>query len=449
MGEYTSLYFANYDVLCTKSFPVPEVMTIFRENDKMVYERKILERLKLQFPDEKETPLEEWEGANEVEIAVVYSSTVSVIKQRLDIMGFSIRQIKDEFESAKIGLCQEIEDEISYWANTREDKLGTSNKIRNLKMSELNVLQSSTFSDWKEAYRYIYERRLRTSWSKKEYPDEPSLVRFIIEHEDAISSRFPCYDIRSFLRFFLEICPDDALVIQDLTSLVNAGYLDANDLISQRMLNTLIGDYPINEKYLILTEGSTDKMILEPSMRLLFPHLSDYYVFMDFGISNAAGGASSLVSAIKSFVGSGIKNRIIALFDNDTAAYSAMRGLRDINIPDNIKIFNYPNLEFAENYPTLGPSGVSSGNINGLAVSIELFLGRDVLTFDTGEYIPIHWKGYDTQLGQYQGEVQNKRKLLEIFSQKILKCQADPEIIQTTDWDSMRLVLNIIFGAFS
>jgi len=449
MGEYTSLYLAKYDVLCTKSYPESEVMTIFRESDKKVYKRKVLDRLRLEFPGEEDPPVEEWEEANETELAVVYSNTVLVIKQRLDIMGFSIRQVKDEFEIAKTELCQEIEGQINYWAGVKEDRLGTSQKIREVKRFELDVLKQSSFSDWLEAYGYVYERKLRTSWSKKEYPDEPPLVRFILEHEGDISMSFPCFDFRSFLRVFLEICSEDAFVIQDLTRLVEAGYFEAEDPVSQQMLDMLIGEYPINEKYIVLTEGSTDKIILEQSMNLLFPNLIGYYAFMDFGISNASGGASSLVSAIKSFVGSGIRNRVIALFDNDTAAYSAMRGLQGVDIPDNIKIFNYPDLGFAKNYPTLGPSGLSSGNINGLAISIELFLGRDVLTFDSGELTPVQWRGYDTALGQYQGVIQNKRRLREIFSEKVSECTDNSSRIQETDWDSMKLILNLIFQAFS
>ena len=50
-------------------------------------------------------------------------------------------------------------------------------------------------------------------------------------------------------------------------------------------------------------------------------------------------------------------------------------------------------LELAEKYPTLGPPSeqfpggrIDVANINGLACSIELYLGRDVLAFQTENF---------------------------------------------------------------
>jgi hypothetical protein len=37
-------------------------------------------------------------------------------------------------------------------------------------------------------------------------------------------------------------------------------------------------------------------------------------------------------------------------------------------------------LEFAHDYPTIGPTGKLNADINGTAVSIESFLGREALT---------------------------------------------------------------------
>ena len=47
-----------------------------------------------------------------------------------------------------------------------------------------------------------------------------------------------------------------------------------------------------------------------------------------------------------------------------------------------------PDIELANNYPTIGPNGEEYMNINGRACSIELFLGKDVLSED-GKYIPV------------------------------------------------------------
>jgi len=180
----------------------------------------------------------------------------------------------------------------------------------------------------------------------------------------------------------------------------------------------------------------------------LYPHLSEYYSFMDFGLSNVPGGANFLVSTIKAFIGTGIKNRIVALFDNDTAAEISLRSLKDIAIPDNIKILKYPDLDIAKRYPTIGPGGISELNVNGLSCSIEVYLGADVL-MRNGELTPIQWKGWEPNLNRYQGEILNKRELQEAFFEKVSKCTIDPSLIGKTDWKPLQLILNQIFKSFS
>jgi hypothetical protein len=98
---------------------------------------------------------------------------------------------------------------------------------------------------------------------------------------------------------------------------------------------------------------------------------------MDFETSKAEGGAGALVNTVRSFIGAGIMNRTIALFDNDTAAGEALRSLALIAIPENIKIMRLPDIELARNYPTLGPNGIARSDINGLACAVELYLGQD------------------------------------------------------------------------
>ena len=137
--------------------------------------------------------------------------------------------------------------------------------------------------------------------------------------------------------------PDDSLVVQDITDLVGSGYYDEKDPVCDLALKNLKGDYPANSKIIILTEGTTDTDVLEPSLKLLYPHLCEYYSFMDFGLK-PQGGAGHLMNIVKSFAGAGIENKIIALFDNDTAAHSTVKSLKKIDIPSNIRIAHYPNM---------------------------------------------------------------------------------------------------------
>jgi hypothetical protein len=53
---------------------------------------------------------------------------------------------------------------------------------------------------------------------------------------------------------------------------------------------------------------------------------------MDFSNTNASGSASFLVSYIKAFIGPVLRNKIIVIFDTDTAANGAIMVLRKIDI---------------------------------------------------------------------------------------------------------------------
>jgi hypothetical protein len=89
-------------------------------------------------------------------------------------------------------------------------------------------------------------------------------------------------------------------------------------------------------------------------------------------------------------------------------------------LPANIAIRQLPNLDFLKDYPTIGPSGAVRLDVNGLAASIELYLGEDVLKIDGENLSAVQWTGYDKEMNQYQGEVLEKTHLHARFKEKIL-----------------------------
>ena len=74
-----------------------------------------------------------------------------------------------------------------------------------------------------------------------------------------------------------------------------------------------------------------------------------------------------------------------------------------------------PDIELARAYPTIGPQGEHDVNVNGRAVSIELFLGRHNLREDTGTFIPVVWGNFMHSVRQYQGAIERKRIILDRF----------------------------------
>lgn len=428
MGTYTELYIADFPVHSAKSVVDSTVMSIFRESDKIIEERAISARNKLVWAEASDS--------EEQETVVEYSVTVEQVIDRLNIMGFTINASKVWFY---LGIKEKL-DTYKEWAKD-SDSEGIQPRI--------DFLETFSFEKYVEALSKIYEKKLVQWTSGKDLPDDiDPIIKFIYDEQDEdMYFGYPAYDIRHFLRVFLEIVPKSKLVVQDVTDLVNGGYYDINENICEGAIDELIGDYPVNSKILILTEGSSDKNFLESALKLLHPHLADYFSFMDFGVSKAAGGASALVTTIKAFVGAGIENRVVALFDNDTAAKVALKALNDVDIPNTIKVLHYPNIDICNNYPTIGPTGLSNLNINGLAGSIEVYLGADVLKI--GENLtPVQWKGYDSSLKQYQGEIIDKDQVQKSYLEKVKICQEDPANILESDWSGLRAIFKAVFDCF-
>jgi hypothetical protein len=199
---------------------------------------------------------------------------------------------------------------------------------------------------------------------------------------------------------------------------------------------------------IVLTEGSTDRWIIEKALKLLFPHLAPFFSFMNFEGVRAEGGAGVLANTVRMFSGAQISNRVIALFDNDTAGRVALANLKAISLPPNIKAFTLPQIELASSYPTLGPGGVSVMDVNGMACGIELYLGTDVLAEPDGTLAPVQWKGFDVKLRRYQGELLSKTEVLDRFRRKVASCESGPAQLPRYDWDGLRLVLQVLRTAF-
>ncbi|HIP27199.1 MAG TPA: hypothetical protein EYG80_06045 [Flavobacteriaceae bacterium] len=196
----------------------------------------------------------------------------------------------------------------------------------------------------------------------------------------------------------------------------------------------------IGQSITILTEGKSDISIISKSMELLYPDLFNYYHFKDFNISKASGSANQLTLEIKSLIAINHQNKVIALFDNDGEGLTQINLLKKINIPKNFIILTYPNLPLLENYPT---SNNKFENVNGVAGSIEMYLGKDIL-LEKEEFISIELSNQSIP----HGKIKSKDNLQKKYYKKIKQCKKDSNLIEKFDWSEMKLLLNRIFEAF-
>ena len=432
MGTYTDFSIAGYPLIDSKSAVISEVMTVFRESDKQVVTRRIGDRNPLIWGD---ACVEE---ADEIETAIYYACTTDVAIARLDIMGFTLNRSRRDFEAgrqAELAMYQE-------WAEGEPDPPWFAEDVK--------LIESLSFDSYLNALRQVLSDGLRPKpFEDNEIEGLHSVVRYILDDNDYYHLGFFASDIRCLIRAACEVATRPSQLIQDITSLVDGGYYASDEPVCQNSIDLLTLGHLENFNRIVLTEGSIDTQVLSASLKLLYPHLFDYYSFLDFENTRVPGGAGQLASLVKGLAASGIGNQIIAIFDNDSAARDAMRPLAKLRLPSNIAILRYPNIELLSSYPTIGPSGNTSLDVNGLAASIELYFGSDVLSRPDGSLTPVQWKGYVQSLESYQGEVIGKKELQTAFANKLSNAHSDPAGLAKQDWTGIDAILQAIFRAFN
>ncbi len=415
----------------------PNIISLFRASDKQVVSDPTAS-VPEHFKDYQESQKED------AELKIVYyEASASLIRDRLDVMGYTLSTAKaaflEWFKGEKSRLFEYIDE---HKENDRDERFS----LREHYIKELELISDLTPSRWIAALKEIRQSNLETNYSGRyEGPHENTLIGYMLSNE---WYGFPGYDMNVPLRIILEEAKSEEKLIYDVTDLVWSDCLDANDDLVEYGLQISADEYSSKAKIIILTEGHTDAWILKESLALMYPHLADYYSFMEFDNAKVGGGVGSLANMVKAFTGAGVANNIIALFDNDTAAVAAIKNIEKIDLPTNIEIRRLPELEFLKNYPTIGPSGNVMLDINGIAASIELYFGEDILKTDGINFTPIQWTGYDSGVKKYQGEVIEKKLLQERFKEKLSKVNLNEGKVLDSTWDPLRSIFKLIFSAF-
>lgn len=199
----------------------------------------------------------------------------------------------------------------------------------------------------------------------------------------------------------------------------------------------------------VLTEGASDARILETALAVTYPHLRGFIRFADF-TQRPEANAGALAKTVKAFAAAGITNRIVALFDADTAARDVAKSLDLGKLPPSIQVRHLPQIQIAREYPTIGPSGtVVTEDINGKACSIELYLGRDVLTDSDGALRPVRWTSFINGVGARQGVIEGKGDILARFWAKAELALRDQTARASQDWLELRAVIDEVRVAFA
>jgi len=362
---------------------------------------------------------------------ILLRTTVKKAKTRLEILGCNLGRLEKYFiDNLEYQLSNFEEDEEENYTLEEEyyRDLTLEEYTRNLKAiletSNLDIRDANIFEKHTNIDNNSITIKIITSLSTGRYLN-PFFWDWIYENEG--------YLIDEILDIYICLisCNEDSIVEYDLTDATYSGYIEESKI--QEFYDNF------KDTTIIIPEGKTDIKVLSKSLEFLFPEYKYLFTFFDFDNFRADGGTSYLSKLLKSFSAAKINNRIIAIFDNDTAAEVEIQALTDIPISKNIRIMKLPTLDFCDNYPTIGPTGINNANVNGFAVSIELFFGEDIIK-ENNEFHPIQWTNYNDRLRRYQGSITNKSEIIVKMEDKLRNPNHDNQ-----DWSKLIYLWETIF----
>lgn len=154
-------------------------------------------------------------------------------------------------------------------------------------------------------------------------------------------------------------------------------------------------------RFLIVTEGSSDAAILRHAFETLRPHIADFFVFVDMAEGYPFSGTGNVFRFVQGLISISVLNNILVLFDNDAEGVFNYERCKELNIPHNMRILKLPDLPDFREFPTVGPNGQHAADINGCGAAIECYLDLDANA-------RVRWTGYNAKAKAYQGELESK-----------------------------------------
>lgn len=179
----------------------------------------------------------------------------------------------------------------------------------------------------------------------------------------------------------------------------DGGYASRNEFV--RLLDQ-------SNRFLIVTEGSSDAAIIRHAFSILKPHVADFFDYVDMGEGYPFSGTGNLYNFVKGLISIAVQNNVIVVFDNDAEGIVSFNRCRELNVPDNMRILRLPDIPESYKFETVGPNGRHENDINGQGAAIECYLDLD------GKPL-IRWNNYVAKIDAYQGELIGKDRYMRTF----------------------------------
>ncbi|MFF9016115.1 HEPN/Toprim-associated domain-containing protein [Streptomyces sp. NPDC014870] len=429
MGHHSYLVAGDCQFLYTRGHYDEELAALFTETD-----RKFIGA-----DDSEVVPGDEWP---ESEYALGYYTTARALRQRLNVQGFTSRR-------AVAGLGEGIDE----WRRHYESE----------EQSQRRERRAQSESSWETVVRPPREpdellaaigeairphRPYESFATEQEYFQYKS--RFTETASDVEELRW-FVEERNLIRLIIDQAPDGTRVGLNLGELTGCCvHLDTTQPIAGPTRERQLAALPDNAPLIVLTEGSTDSRLLTEAMYTTHPHLAGFVRFIDYTGTNARGSVGMLSTMVNAFIAAGVANRFVAIADNDAGGHEALAKLKRQRLPMGCQVLHYPDLPLLASYPTIESASptVSMTNVNGVAGSLEMYLGEDVLTIN-GALAPVQLGTFIPAVQRHQGALSKAHKGLvhKAFEEKIRTARRERHSA-TADWSGVHAIIESIVHAF-
>lgn len=338
---------------------------------------------KLFLPTDKKN-IKYYYADNEVVVKPGYSSSLAKVKNRLELLGYSLKTLSGHLKDHN---------------NVYPDYLKVPNvsfEILLLIFSRINI------SDYKNTLElgdydlgeYVMEHIFQNETFK-------DLREHIDIKDKDVGSYFENLDPLFTLRLLMENPTNLEMNLEWRTQdVIDGGWTNDKEIF--------VGVQE-NEKFLIVTEGSSDTFIIKKSLELLKPDILDFFTFVDMEDNYPFTGTGNLFRFCQGLTSIRIQNKTLVLFDNDLEGVDKFKKTSKLNLPHQMRIMKLPVIDDFSSFPTIGPTGETIEDINGKAVAIECFL-------DLRNTNPkIRWTNYSSEFDAYQGSLENKDDYVRKF----------------------------------
>ena len=95
-------------------------------------------------------------------------------------------------------------------------------------------------------------------------------------------------------------------------------------------------------RFLIVTEGSSDASIIRHALSLLKPHIADFFDFVDMKEGYPFTGTGNLYNFTKGLISISVQNDVVIIYDNDAEGVFSFNRTVKLNVPDNMRILKLP-----------------------------------------------------------------------------------------------------------